>query len=513
MRQLKVIVNDEASLAIAAQGGYVTANFVSPIEIKAGSLICLDKFNATSKNISQNFTVVGQTFTGRINGGFALLTGFTDVVIPSGSYATVADYMATINNYANAYLLTASTNWVPNAGLAPYVTNNWEAKQNQLGVGLTISPFDGVLSQWSCINYGLSPYSTTASTFWTPSSNLTVTTSGTFLATDALSASIVSNKVMIGGGLATTVILALQFGVQGDWVFGFESSLGSKLGGKLVQNPGNANLFVRGDNGTETEITNSQSLFPGAYTGSANSVFVIFQKAGRFGFSYCDDITDDNSPVTEFCIVGTYAGAMGTWSYNEQYTVLGEYPLGDTSPPCIGPATYTPALGGVFTPPWEGITQCGLNLTGASQLALITGFQPVSYSFGQEAVGLSSITSTAPFNVNQLRSAFELAIEILDIPLKTFFAQTKNSQYAGAGGRQNVICYFTPTPSNETEGLYSFANAVHQWLEIDNKSSTYLHSLSFRIFNPYSGLSFISNSMGFNLLISEPEATGQSISL
>ena len=48
------------------------------------------------------------------------------------------------------------------------------------------------------------------------------------------------------------------------------------------------------------------------------------------------------------------------------------------------------------------------------------------------------------------------------IPLKTFFAQTGPN--ARNFGRQNVICYFTPTPSNETEGLYSFANSTHQWL-------------------------------------------------
>ena len=154
-----------------------------------------------------------------------------------------------------------------------------------------------------------------------------------------------------------------------------------------------------------------------------------------------------------------------------------------------------------------------INLTTAGQLALVLGFEPQRYEFGALDASTSGITSLAPFNINQLRSAFELGIEILDIPLKTYFAQTQNSQFAGAGGRQNVICYFTPIPSTETQGLYSFANAVHQWLEIDNKSSTYLHSLSFRIFNPYSGLSFISNSMGFNLLISEPETRGLTIGL
>ena len=513
MKQLKVVVNDEQSLAIAAQGGYVTANFVTPIEVKAGSLICLDKFNATSKNISQNFAVVNQTFSGIINLGFSIATGPTSVTIPSGTYATVSDYMATINNLANANLLTASTDFLPAPGLFPFIENNWQAKQNQLGVGLALTQ-SWLFSKWECHNYGLSPYSTTPSSFWTPSANLTIAVGGLFHPTDGLSATLVSGPVMIGGGLATIVRLDLTTGLQGSFVYGFSSSTGSKLGGKFLQKQGNVNLFVVNDAGQETEILNSQTLFPGAYAGDENSFFTIFQKGGKFGFNYCDDITDDNAPVTEYCITGAYAGKMGTWSYVEQYTVVVDYPDGDLSPDIVGEALYTPQTGGNYNPQIFGsLALCNINLTTAGQLALVLGFEPQRYEFGALDASTSGITSLAPFNINQLRSAFELGIEILDIPLKTYFAQTQNSQFAGAGGRQNVICYFTPIPSTETQGLYSFANAVHQWLEIDNKSSTYLHSLSFRVFNPYSGLSFISNSMGFNLLISEPETRGLTIGL
>ena len=512
MKQLKVVVNDEQSLAIAAQGGYVTANFVTPIEVKAGSLICLDKFNATSKNISQNFTVVGQTFTGIINMGLSLANGEGTVTIPGGSYPTVLSYMATINNLANANLLTASTNTLPAGEIPPFVDNTWTAKQNQLGVGLELTQ-DSLFSKWTCHNYGLSPFSTTPSSFWTPSANLTITVGGLFKPTDGLQATLVSGVVMFGGGLATIVTIDLSDTTDAFFYYGFSSSNGAKQGGKLLQKPGSVNLSVVNDAGQETDIVNSQALFPAAYAGSADARFVIFQKGGKFGFSYCDDITDDNAPVTEYCITGAYAGKMGTWNYSEQYTVVLDYPIGDLSPECVGAASYTPETGGTYEEPFESQSSCNLNLTTAGQLALVLGFEPKNYYFGPLDPETTYIESQSPFNINQLRSAFELGIEILDIPLKTYFAQTQNSQFAGAGGRQNVICYFTPTPSIETEGLYSFANSVHQWLEIDNKSSTYLHSLSFRVFNPYSGLSFISNSMGFNLLISEPDARGLTIGL
>ena len=500
MKQLKVIVNDPASLSIAETGGYVTANFVSPVEIKKGSLLCLDKFNATSKNISQNFGIVAQTFVMVVN---AVATGLDVAVsIPFATYPSIAAYMAVINQNVNATAISAYRE-LP-AGVF-YDVNNWVNTQSQLsmGVELTTTGEGGVFSKWTSTIYGLSALSTTPSLDWVPSANLGTNVDGLHYSTNGLSATLTAGQAcMVGGGIATQGIIRASSAGNVDWVWGFSSSNGAKLGGKIAQISGSPNLFVLNDAGVVTEILNSQTLFPNAYTASTGSPrFSLLQKDGKFGFAYCDDVTNNNADVDLYCIDDQYAGKMGTWNYAETFTASASV-LGGATP--FGTLTYTPLTGGAQGYPVPSNTATLINLSSASQLAVTLGFQASNYIFSP-AVGspVAIIQSPAPFNVNQLRSAFELAIEILDIPLKTYFAQTGAN--ARSYGRQNVICYFTPNPSNETEGLYSFANAAHQWLEIDNVSDQIIQSLSFRIFNSYTGQSFVSNSMGFNLLIKNRE--------
>lgn len=498
MRQLKVIVNDPASLSIAESGGYVTANFVSPVEVKKGSLICLDKFNATSKNISQNFGVVSQTFTVVVN---AVATGLeVPITVPAGVYPTINAYMAAINNISNAGAISAYRE-LP-AGVV-FNTNNWLNTQSQISMALTMGTAGtgGIFTKWLSLIYGLSQLSTTPSLDWVPSANFGTNVDGYHYSTNGLEATLTAGQAcMVGGGIASQAVVRLSTAGNVDWVWGFGSSNGAKLGGKIAQISGSVNLFVIDDAGAATEILNSQTLFPNAYTASTGTPkFTLLQKAGNFGFSYCDDITNDNAPVTLYCITGAYAGKMGTWSYAERFTAAATI-LGGAAP--FGAITYTPNTGGVQGEPLPVNTATSVDLSASPQFAVTLGFQPAVYIFNPPVAATTSlIQSPAPFNINQLRSAFELAIEILDIPLKTYFAQTgANSR---SYGRQNVICYFTPNPSNETEGLYSFANAAHQWLEIDNLSDQIIQSLSFRIFNSYTGQSFVSNSMGFNLLIKD----------
>ena len=368
-----------------------------------------------------------------------------------------------------------------------------------MGVELTTTGEGGVFSKWTSTIYGLSALSTTPSLDWVPSANLGTNVDGLHYSTNGLLATLTAGQpCMVGGGMATQGIIRASSAGNVDWTWGFNSSNGAKFGGKIAQVSGSPNLWVVDDAGTFTQIQNSQTLFPNAYTASTGSPrFSLLQKDGKFGFAYCDDVTDDNADVDLYCITGTYAGKMGTWNYAETFTASATL-LGGATP--FGTLTYTPLTGGAQGYPVPTKTATSVDLSAAPQLAVTLGFQPSYYIFNPPvAAVVAFIQSPAPFNVNQLRSAFELAIEILDIPLKTYFAQTGAN--ARSYGRQNVICYFTPNPSNETEGLYSFANAAHQWLEIDNVSDQIIQSLSFRIFNSYTGQSFVSNSMGFNLLI------------
>jgi hypothetical protein len=497
MKQLKVIVNDDLSLSKAKNGAYLTANFVSPIDIPKHSQICLDKFNATSKNISQNFGVVQQVFGVDINGE---TDNFTQITVPAGNYPTITAYMNAINNLVNQ---NAISSYYVNA-----VPGSWEQGssfydlQRQASMSLVLQPV-GLKSIWTATIYGFSPISTISSPFWLPTENLLTDSSGNHYSNDLNTAKLTSGElVMQGGGLCLEFHLDLSADAADVdlWTLGFISSDGAKTGGRISQQDGELNLYLKDDNGNFTEVTDSETLFPEAYAGSEYVRFMIIQKEGYFGLVYTSNV---GSPVPEIKVIGLpgtpYAGKLGTWTFPESYTVV----LETGATPVVAEVYYTPATGGttnLFGTPDDTQTTIDLNKTASNQLCLTLGFNPAEYQlepYTNDVV--STITSQNIYNVNQLRSAFELAIEILDIPLKNYYANTDPG--ARSFGRQNVICYFTPVPSVETEGLYSFANSTHQWLDIDNINDTVLQSLSFRVFNPYTGVSFVSNSLGFNLLI------------
>lgn len=495
MKQLKVIVNDDLSLSKAKNGAYLTANFVSPIEIPKHSQICLDKFNATSKNISQNFGVVQQTFGAYVNRG---ASPPTNIIVPAGSYATIIDYMNTINNLVNQNAISAYfTNIVPGSWIPE---SSFYDLQRQASMSLVLSPITGLKSQWTSTIHGFSPVSTVSSPFWLPTENLLTDSSGNHYSSDINVAKLTSGEaVMEGGGICMNFNLDLSDVEPSDfWTLGFVSSDGSKLGGKIGQL--GSSLVLYNDAGDSTVITDSETIFAEAYAGSGFCRFMLVQKAGYFGLVYSPNVTSPNAPITVIGLPGTeYFGALGTWSFPELYSVE----LTVNQKPVVSNVFYTPETGGdlnIFGTSSNTNTTLSLDSAGSNQLATILGFNQGIYTLPPSTNSdISTIISQSIYNVNQLRSAFELAIEILDIPLKNYYANTDPG--ARSFGRQNVVCYFTPIPSVETEGLYSFANSTHQWLDIDNLNDTVLQSLSFRVFNTYTGVSFVSNSLGFNLLI------------
>lgn len=502
MKQLKVVVNDTPSNLLTQAGGYVTANFVNPVEVKKGSLICLDKFNATSKNISQNFGVVSQTFTIGVNVvDEANPVPFTSVTIPSGTYNTLQDYIAAVNQLVNATAISA---------FRVLPVNTWSGRsyfnvQSQNGMRVYLQIVDGLIARWTSQCYGYTSLSTTPSADWTPSLNSAINISGRYYSTDTLAASIISaGPCVLGGGISTTSQIQPSSNSTTNWVYGFISDDTTALGGKILQKTGSPNIWVQNDAGQQFEIANSQTKFAEAYAGSGNAYFMLYQQGGLFKMAYHPDATN---PTATWYTTDQDNLNMGSWYYSSSYNVSQTFQgtfagFGDT--------IYTPQspnpLNAVF--PYPDDANTFVNLSSAPQFSLIFGFQiadGLKFVDGEGGAFQGLITGTKPANILQLRSAFELAIEIIDLPLKTYFAQSGTTNKTGYGGRQNVVCYFTPTPSIEAEGLYSFSNSVHQWLDIDNSADTTLHSLSFRVFNSYTGDSFISNSMGFNLLIKSPD--------
>ena len=360
---------------------------------------------------------------------------------------------------------------------------------------------DGLLATWTSECFGFTPLSTTPSASWSPSLNAFINVDGYYDTTDTLEASVTGTGDLVqGGGLSTTAIIKPLTNNTAEWVYGLATTSGL-IGARILQKAGSTNIWVQNDAGVQTEIANSPALFPGAYAGSANCRFMIYQSQGKFRLAYYNDITN---PALTWYVTDPAIYDMGNWYYSSVYNVIQTFNF-----PVFGATIYTPEEEDTNIEfPYPGLPMTYVSLSNASQFALVFGFRIADSQIFKETIGnvfQAVLTGSSPANALQLRSAFELAIEIIDLPLKTYFAQSGTTNKTGFGGRQNVVCYFTPTTSVEAEGLYSFSNAVHQWLDIDNSADTTLHSLSFRVFNAYTGDSFISNSMGFNLLIKSPD--------
>ena len=406
MKQLKVVVNDTPANLLTQAGGYVTANFINPVEVKKGSLICLDKFNATSKNISQNFGIVSQTFTIGVNViNEAEPVPFSSVTIPAGSYSVVS-YIAAVNQAVNAQAISAYRT-LP-AGV--WSGDNFENVQSQNGMRVYLQLVDGLLARWTSQCYGATPFSTTPSSYWSPSSNTTIGVDGFYDTTDTLQASVTGTGDLVrGGGLSTTARIKPASTGIAEWVYGIVTDSGV-VGGRILQKTGSTNIFVQNDAGVQTEIANSPALFPGAYAGTGNAIFMIFQSQGKFRFAYYDDISNPNLAWSYVSDPATHD--MGNWNYSSVYNVIQTFNV-----PVFGPTEYTPDEIDEIVFPYPSSPLTYVSLSNASQFALVFGFRIADSQIFKEVAGnvfQALLTGSSPANALQLRSAFERAIEIID---------------------------------------------------------------------------------------------------
>jgi hypothetical protein len=100
-----------------------------------------------------------------------------------------------------------------------------------------------------------------------------------------------------------------------------------------------------------------------------------------------------------------------------------------------------------------------------------------------------------------VNSSFDIAIEVLDLPLQTYQASTNRKP----GERNNVLAYFHPEYSQVGTGTYIYDSRAYQWLDIDISYPMNLSSMSFRVYDPDTGTGLDALSMSFNLLIGTSE--------
>jgi len=104
-------------------------------------------------------------------------------------------------------------------------------------------------------------------------------------------------------------------------------------------------------------------------------------------------------------------------------------------------------------------------------------------------------------NMSIINYSFDVAIEILNLPLQTYQASSNGT----SGQRNNVISYFHPELSSVGTSVYIYDSKAYQWLDIDISYPVNLSSMSFRVYNPVTGIDLNANSMTFNLLINDSE--------
>jgi len=266
-------------------------------------------------------------------------------------------------------------------------------------------------------------------------------------------------------------------------------------------------------NGTESEIAIN------TFIDDANVFCQIYQNGGAFVLRVLERNQDENSPnfgeeTTLYESSDNDQGAMGFMDYTQQY----HFEMGGTREGLVAGVNTTPSIkesititldvpfgaSGVAPPapvtPVFGRTMA-IDMTDAGSLR--AGFDiPVGLIiFTPSSSYWGGYLNTTPINMSIIQSSFDLALEIMDIPLQTYSASTDGRP----GERNNIISYFHPELSTLGTGVYIYDSKAYQWLDIDITYPLNLSSMSFRVYNPETNIDLNALSMSFNLLINEKE--------
>jgi hypothetical protein len=240
-----------------------------------------------------------------------------------------------------------------------------------------------------------------------------------------------------------------------------------------------------------------------------NTFYQLFQANGNFVFRLLDRQIDEFDNVTETTLYlssDLSPTALGSQDYTQQYQfemngTLGVFNAGARVPQIsmlisesidvsFGPAATAPAV-------FERTMAIDMSEAGTLQAGFdippgIILLTPNSSYYG-------TYTAETRINLSILKSSFDLAIEILDIPLHTYSASSNGK----SGERNNVVAYFHPELSAIGTSVYVYNSASYQWLDIAISYPLNLSSMSFRVYNPDTNIDLNAHSMSFNLLVSD----------
>ena len=511
--QLKIVALDGFN-----QNAPFTVNFATPVIIKPGQKIALDKFTAAVNGITTGFYIAPNTSFDMYLAVNSLTYAFVTINVPSKIYKTVPELLAALttvcNNGITAYLSdvypqTGLTRYYRDRGLKVVCGTNNNAFEFQF---LTVAP--------TTVNLAATGMSTTTGNppFYYPSAGAGVLNWSAKTPT-------LFPYLLNGGGAsvefqfypsvvtdATANSLNFSLGLVDNFgkFHGLCQNAASQYSLSLINenapagqqvtqiNPaffpndptvfcqlylvnGNFTLrsFRRAVDGTETDLFNSK-LNPNLQNSMGAIDYTqtyLFQMVGSSQTINPTKTPAISNKISITCDLGFSTG--------------GAPPPANATPPPISP----PGTGTVVT------RTMALDFTAAGSLRAGFGIPLGQVILTPNNSWWGDYYSSSAINMSVVQSTFDLALEILDIPLQSFVGTSDGLP----GSRTNVLAYFHPELSSIGTGIYVYDCKAYQWLDIDISYPLNLSSMSFRVFNPDNNLPLNAQSMSFNLMINDKE--------
>jgi hypothetical protein len=478
-RQLKI--NVDANYNPSAP---FTVNFAAPVIIEPGNKIAMDKFSAVIKDITVDFDLPESIFT-----LWYSLTSPNNqsapITLPSKHYDTLAELLNLMTTNSNK----AFSAYVAN--MLPAITGGFSFYRDR-GLKMLASATTG---NKFLFEYVTCPFSTLA----VGETGMSADTSGNWYPTVAGDWTITQTDEEIyltrGGGCMVefTVNLPSQAEAIADGsetVIGLFNKNGLLLG--LIQD-NDGNLYLSTIDNVNTEIP--LASIP------RGSTCQIYQNGGYFQLR-CFTIVG-GVQIEHFNSINAYSTALGSVDFFGQYNFRS---FGSKTSVSVN----FPSIGQVVTMTKDipyGVTQnqltrtVAVDFTEASALRAGLGVPNGLLLCVPQNSDFGSYSGSEAMNLSSINSSFDLALEILDLPLQTYQASSDRKP----GSRQNIVCYFRPILSNVGLNSYTYDSLAYQWLDIDTSYPLNLSSLSFRVFNPATGIGLTASSMTFNLMINTLE--------
>jgi hypothetical protein len=492
--QLKIIADEYApnSASTVGTSAPFTVNFSAPVVISPGQKIAMDKFVAVIPDVTANFALDTSVFTlwYSLN---AENNQSVDITIPADKYSSLAQLLTEMTKLSNNSFEGFTADTLPDDAVGNYdyyrdrgLKMLCSSATGKFFMEYVTCPFSPLV----LLPVNLGP---TIDDYFTPDAagpwTLNQSSSTIFLTKGG--GCLVQFKIII-----PTADVAI---IDGSTLYcGLTDNKNNLLG--LFQSGTSGLIYLRNSAGGLSSPLDNNFF-------KEDTVCEIYQAGGYFQLRlYTIDvnglqIVDFN---TETSGGGAYSQSLGSVNYNTSYQF-------QASGNKVANTLNTPAIGGVVNMTEDvpfGATEDELTRTVAVDFSKSGGlraglgvtdglllFTPQNSDFG-------SYVGSAPMNLSKINSSFDLALEILDIPLLTFQGNSSRNQ---SGSRQNVVCYFRPEQSNVGTNSYVYDSLAYQWLDVAISYPLNLSSLSFRVFNPYTGQNLVASSLTFNLIINELE--------